>query len=175
MTESSMTQFPDLVNWAWAGVLYWLVLGFGALLLQRQRRLLTSLVFPLGALGALFMAGVGLVGLVAPPSAVILPIGLPDLPFHLRLDALSAFFLVLLGGASFGVTVYAVGYFRNMRAGPLGLLQQDLDPSLGHRLAIDDGDVLGLGSQRQHQRGGSRGQGRAGGERDTDHVGQSFG
>jgi hydrogenase-4 component B len=35
---------------------------------------------------------------------------------------LSAFFLVLLGGASFGVTVYAVGYFRNMRAGPLGLL-----------------------------------------------------
>ena len=122
MTESSMTQFPDLVNWAWAGVLYWLVLGFGALLLQRQRRLLTSLVFPLGALGALFMAGVGLVGLVAPPSAVILPIGLPDLPFHLRLDALSAFFLVLLGGASFGVTVYAVGYFRNMRAGPLGLL-----------------------------------------------------
>jgi hydrogenase-4 component B len=122
MTESLTTQFPDLVNWAWAGVLYWMLLGFGALLLQRRRRLLTSLVFPLGALGALFMAGVGLVGLVAPASAVILPIGLPDLPFHLRLDALSAFFLVLLGGASFGVTVYAVGYFRNMRAGPLGLL-----------------------------------------------------
>jgi formate hydrogenlyase subunit 3/multisubunit Na+/H+ antiporter MnhD subunit len=116
------TQIPDLVNWAWSGVLYWMVLGFSALLLQHKRRLLTNLVFPLGALGALFMAGVGVAGLVAPASAVILPIGLPDLPFHLRLDALSAFFLVLLGGASFGVTVYAVGYFRNMRAGPLGLL-----------------------------------------------------
>ncbi len=113
---------PDLVQWAWAGVLYWLLLAFGALLLQSQRRLLTRVLFPLGALGALFMAGVGVAGLLAPTSAIVLPIGLPDLPFHLRLDALSAFFLVLLGGAAFGVTVYASGYFRNMRAGPLGLL-----------------------------------------------------
>ena len=29
----------------------------------------------------------------------MLPLGLPDLPFHLRLDALSAFFLLLLGAA----------------------------------------------------------------------------
>ena len=28
-----------------------------------------------------------------PPAAAVLPLGLPDLPFHLRLDALSAFFL----------------------------------------------------------------------------------
>jgi len=32
--------------------------------------------------------------------------------FHLRLDALSAVFLFLLGMTSFGVSVYAVGYFR---------------------------------------------------------------
>ncbi len=120
MTETMTT--PDLVQWAWAGVLYWLLLAFGALLLQSQRRLLTRVLFPLGALGALFMAGVGVAGLLAPTSAIVLPIGLPDLPFHLRLDALSAFFLVLLGGAAFGVTVYASGYFRNMRAAPLGLL-----------------------------------------------------
>jgi formate hydrogenlyase subunit 3/multisubunit Na+/H+ antiporter MnhD subunit len=120
MTET--LNLPDLVHWAWAGVLYWLILGFSALLLQSRRRLLTRVIFPLGALGALFIAGVGAAGLVAPTSAIILPIGLPDLPFHLRLDALSAFFLVLLGGAAFGVTVYAAGYFRNMRAGPLGLL-----------------------------------------------------
>ena len=30
-------------------------------------------------------------------SRLVLPLGLPDLPFHLRLDALSAFFLLLLG------------------------------------------------------------------------------
>jgi hypothetical protein len=30
----------------------------------------------------------------------VLPLGLPDLPFHLRLDSLSAFFLLLLGAAA---------------------------------------------------------------------------
>jgi formate hydrogenlyase subunit 3/multisubunit Na+/H+ antiporter MnhD subunit len=120
MTET-MTS-PDLVQWAWAGVLYWLILAFGALLLQKRRGLLTRLVFPLGALGALFIAGVGVAGLMSSASAIILPIGLPDLPFHLRLDALSAFFLVLLGGAAFGVTLYASGYFRDMPAGPLAVL-----------------------------------------------------
>ncbi|MFZ3040250.1 MAG: hydrogenase 4 subunit B [Thiobacillus sp.] len=112
----------DPIEWAWAGVLYWLCLGFAALLLQGSQRLLIRLVFPLGALGALFIAGAGVAGLLLPASTVILPIGLPDLPFHLRLDALSAFFMVLLGGAAFGITVYAMGYFRSMAAGPLALL-----------------------------------------------------
>ncbi|HYP68090.1 MAG TPA: hydrogenase 4 subunit B, partial [Thiobacillaceae bacterium] len=112
----------DPVGWAWAGALYWLCLGFAALLLQRSRSLLTNLVFPLGALGALFIAAVGVAGLILPGSAIVLPIGLPDLPFHLRLDALSAFFLMLLGAASFGVTVYAAGYFRGMERGSLALV-----------------------------------------------------
>ena len=111
-----------VLDLAWAGVLYWLTLGFSAPLMQRRHALLTRLVFPLGALGALFIAGIGVAGLLLPASAMILPIGLPDLPFHLRLDALSAFFLVLLGGASFGIAVYASGYFRSMAAGPLALL-----------------------------------------------------
>jgi formate hydrogenlyase subunit 3/multisubunit Na+/H+ antiporter MnhD subunit len=122
MTNGFSSYFADPVQWAWAGVMFWLLLGFASLLLQRSPHLLTRLVFPLGALGALFIAGVGVAGLLLPPSAVMLPIGLPDLPFHLRLDALSAFFMVLLGGAAFGVTVYASGYFRSMAAGPLALL-----------------------------------------------------
>lgn len=113
---------PDPVQWAWGGVLFWLALGFAALLLQGSQRLLSRLVFPLGALGALVIAGVGVAGLTLPASSIVLPIGLPDLPFHLRLDALSAFFMVLLGGAAFGITVYASGYFRSMAAGPLALL-----------------------------------------------------
>ncbi len=113
---------PDPVQWAWGVVLFWLALGFAALLLQGSQRLLSRLVFPLGALGALGIAGVGAAGLMLPASSIVLPIGLPDLPFHLRLDALSAFFMVLLGGAAFGITVYASGYFRSMAAGPLALL-----------------------------------------------------
>jgi formate hydrogenlyase subunit 3/multisubunit Na+/H+ antiporter MnhD subunit len=122
MMEMLPISLSAPVQWAWAGVLFWLALGFLALLLQSVPALLTRMVLPLGALGALFVAGVGVAGLVLPATAVVLPIGLPDLPFHLRLDALSAFFLVLLGGAAFGVTVYASGYFRSMAAGPLALL-----------------------------------------------------
>lgn len=122
MTNGLSSYFADPVQWAWAGVMFWLVLGFAALLLQRSHYLLTRLLFPLGALGALFIAGIGVAGLLQPASTAILPIGLPDLPFHLRLDALSAFFMVLLGGAAFGITTYASGYFRSMAAGPLALL-----------------------------------------------------
>ena len=122
MTNGFSSYFADPVQWAWAGVMFWLLLGFASLLLQRAPHLLTRLVFPLGAVGALFIAGVGVAGLLQPASAVVLPIGLPDLPFHLRLDALSAFFMVLLGGAAFGITVYASGYFKSMEAGPLALL-----------------------------------------------------
>ncbi|MEW6132594.1 MAG: hydrogenase 4 subunit B [Pseudomonadota bacterium] len=111
-----------VLDLAWAGVLCWLTLGFSAPLLQGRHGLLTRLIFPLGALGALFIAGIGVAGLLLPASAMVLPVGLPDLPFHLRLDALSAFFMVLLGGAAFGVTVYASGYFRGMAAGPLAML-----------------------------------------------------
>jgi hydrogenase-4 component B len=111
-----------VLDLAWAGVLYWLTLGVSALLLRRRHSLLIHLVFPLGALGALFIALIGVAGLFLPASVMVLPIGLPDLPFHLRLDALSAFFMALLGAAAFGITVYAAGYFRNMAAGPLALL-----------------------------------------------------
>ncbi|MEW5787228.1 MAG: hydrogenase 4 subunit B [Pseudomonadota bacterium] len=121
MNESLLSQMPELVNLAWMGVLCWIGLGFAALFLQKSRGLL-SLVFPLGTLVALAMAGLGLAGLLLPASAVVLPIGLPDLPMHLRLDALSGFFLVLLGGAAFGVTLYAWGYFKDLAAGPLALI-----------------------------------------------------
>ncbi|MEW5770901.1 MAG: hydrogenase 4 subunit B [Pseudomonadota bacterium] len=120
MTELFPTDFAP-VEFAWFGVLAWCGLGFAALALRRLGWG-TSLVFALGALVALAVAAVGGVGLVQPGSAIVLPIGLPDLPFHLRLDALSGFFLLLLGGAAFGVTVYGLGYFRSMEAGPLTLL-----------------------------------------------------
>ena len=110
------------VQWAWGIVLFWLALGFVALLLQGSQWLRSGLVFSFGAFGALGIAGVGVAGLMSPASSMILPIGLPELPIHLRLDALSAFFMVLLGSAAFGVTVYASGYFKGMAAGALALL-----------------------------------------------------
>ena len=46
------------------------------------------------------------------PEVTVLPIGLPGLPFHLRLDALAAYFLLVIGVASAGISVCAAGYFR---------------------------------------------------------------
>lgn len=110
------------LDWAWGIVLYWLMLAGASLLARHDARLITHLVLPLGALGALALAAVGVAGLLLPPSRFVLPIGLPDLPFHLRLDTLSGFFLLLLGAAAFGVTVYGMGYFRHMPPAALALL-----------------------------------------------------
>ena len=89
---------------------------------MRAPRLITHAVFPAGALVSLLLAATGLWAIGAPPSAAILPAGLPDLPFHVRIDALSGFFLLLLGGVSFGISLFAVGYFRGTEATALGLL-----------------------------------------------------
>lgn len=51
-----------------------------------------------------------------------LPLGLPDLPFHIRLDALSGFFLLLLGLAGAGISTFAAGYFRSGEGTAPGLL-----------------------------------------------------
>ncbi len=55
-------------------------------------------------------------GLIAIPAGVqrqVLPIGLPWIGAHLRLDALSAFFLVLIGLGSASASLYALGYTRH--------------------------------------------------------------
>jgi len=78
----------------------WIGLGVVGLAFMRAPRLITHAVFPAGALVALLLAATGLWAISAPPSAAILPAGLPDLPFHVRIDALSGFFLLLLGGVA---------------------------------------------------------------------------
>lgn len=105
-----------------AVIAYWLLLALAGLLLQSNGRLIARLIFPAGAVGALALAATALLALGGEASTTVLPLGMPDLPFHLRLDALSAFFLLLLGAASFGISLYAAGYFRSMPGGTLGLL-----------------------------------------------------
>jgi hydrogenase-4 component B len=109
----------DVVGWL---VQFWIALGVAGLVLQRAPQLITHLVFPLSALVSLSLAVTGLWALAAAPNIMVLPLGLPDLPFHLRLDPLSAFFLILLGGASTGISLYSAGYFKSMAGNTLGLL-----------------------------------------------------
>ena len=100
----------------------WIGLGVAGLAFMRVPGVITGVLFPAGAVVSLALAATGWWALGAPASAAILPAGLPDLPFHVRLDALSGFFLLLLGGVSFGISLFAAGYFRATDGAPLGLL-----------------------------------------------------
>ena len=102
-------------------IVYWLLLGLAALLFQNTR-FITRVLFPAAALGSLTLALAALLGLGSAANVAILPLGLPDLPFHLRLDALSAFFLLMLGAASIGISLFAAGYFRHMAGSTVALL-----------------------------------------------------
>ena len=114
---------PSLLSLDLAGfvVLYWLAIGAAGLIAPRNIGYVGRTLFPLGALGSLALAAIGLAALGAAPQTMVLAIGLPQLPFHLRLDALSALFLVLLGAASAGISIYAAGYFRRGEGTPPGL------------------------------------------------------
>ena len=74
-------------------------------------------------LAGLALAAAGLQAIwLAAPEQLTLPLGLPDLPFHLRLDPLAGYFLMLLGAVSAGVSIYALGYCRDETAGRLALI-----------------------------------------------------
>ena len=103
-------------------VVAWMAVGAFGLVRPRDLRLVTRVVFPAGAAIALLLAVVALMSLDAPPRSIVLPLGLPDLPFHLRLDALSAFFLLLIGVTAFGVSLFSCGYFRASDGTPPGLI-----------------------------------------------------
>ncbi len=105
-------------------VAYWAFLGAAGLLRRRSIFYVARLLFPLGAVGCIAMAVIAAAYLTSGMSAqtIILPLGLPDLPFHLRLDALSAFFLLILGLSGAGISAFAAGYFRSGEGSAPGLL-----------------------------------------------------
>ena len=86
--------------------------ALAALLRKKQHVLVVVCSFLTGVASLLtVIAGVWTVGSRITGKIVLL-IGLPDLPFHLRLDPLSGFFLTVIGLLSFFVSVYSAGYLR---------------------------------------------------------------
>ncbi|AOJ71532.1 MULTISPECIES: hydrogenase 4 subunit B [Burkholderia] len=102
--------------------LAWLALGCAGLANMRRTGAVAHGLFPLGALAGLALAGIGFAGVFAEPSTVVLPLGLPDLPFHLRIDALSSYFLFVLGMVTAGVGAFSSGYFRKGEGTAPGLI-----------------------------------------------------
>ncbi len=102
--------------------LVWGVIGVLGLLRPHNLYFVGRVLFPLGALTGLLLTLSSLVGIGLPAYSTVLPLGLPDLPFHLRLDALSCFFLLLTGAASSGISMFSAGYFRSGEGTSPGLL-----------------------------------------------------
>ena len=100
----------------------WGMIGIAGLLRPTSLRFVGRTLFPLGALCGVALAVVALTSVGAPAERAVLVIGLPDLPVHLRRDALSSLFLFLLGAASAGISVFAAGYFRRGHGTSAGLL-----------------------------------------------------
>jgi len=119
----------------------WLVIGAAGLLRPGSVSYVGRVLFPLGALTSVALAIVAGASLALPAEQATLLIGLPDLPFHVRLDPLSRVFLVLLGAASAGVSIFAAGYFRKGQGtapGVLGLQYHLFLASMGFVLLADD-------------------------------------
>jgi formate hydrogenlyase subunit 3/multisubunit Na+/H+ antiporter MnhD subunit len=100
----------------------WLAIGALGLARPASAAWATRVLYPAGALAGLALAATALAAIFQPAVESVLPLGLPDLPFHARLDALSAFFLLLLGAVAAGVSVYAGGYFRQPQGTEPGLI-----------------------------------------------------
>jgi hydrogenase-4 component B len=119
----------------------WIVVGVAGVFRRGDVAFVSRLLFPLGALIGMGLALVACASLASPTERVTLLIGLPDLPFHLRLDPLSRTFLALLGAASAGVSIFAGGYFRKGQGtapGVLGLQYHLFLASMGFVLLADD-------------------------------------
>ncbi len=55
----------------------------------------------------------GLIAIGGPTEHLVLPLGVPWIGMHLRLDSLSGFFLALLGLGAAGASLFAIGYGRH--------------------------------------------------------------
>lgn len=113
-----MNTLPHITTWIhldWILVIVaaWLLVGIAGLFALRRFQWVAQVLFPIGSVLGLALFGVSMAAVFSGPQVAVLPLGLPGLPFHFRLDSLSAFFLMVTGGVSAGVSTFAAGYFRN--------------------------------------------------------------
>lgn len=110
-------MIPDPIYLAGAAVILLMGSAVLAMFLDRFQRLLVAVSFSLASVASLFalVAGVWTVNSNI-TNQVIMGIGLPDLPFHLKLDPLAGFFITIVGALSFVVSIYSLGYVKGIIA-----------------------------------------------------------
>ena len=120
MTDWGQNLLP--LDWVLMALGAWLLICVIGILALHRFTLVAKLLFPAGAAVSIVLCVAAAISIGQPAEVAILPLGLPGLPFHLRLDSLSALFLSVLGGVTVGVSLFAAGYFRKGEGTPPGLL-----------------------------------------------------
>ena len=87
----------------------WLGIGICGVIRPDNLRLIARVLFPLSAMCGAALALIAAASIASPAESLTLVIGLPDLPIHARLDALSGAFLFLLGAATTGISAVRRG------------------------------------------------------------------
>jgi hydrogenase-4 component B len=82
-----------------------------SLLLPRARA--TTFVYGACLVISAVTGGIALLSIAAPPTTAVLPLGLPCVGAHFRLDPLASAFLTILGLGGGGASLYAIGYGRH--------------------------------------------------------------
>ena len=100
----------------------WFGIGVAGIAALRRLAFVARVLFPIGGVFALVLAVLALGSVFGEPQVAVLALGLPWLPFHLRLDGLAAYFLFVIGAVAAGVSAFAAGYFRKGEGTPPGLL-----------------------------------------------------
>ena len=96
--------------WACASVLAAATL---APFLQSKQTMQRSILCGLLATSGLLAVIAGFSGLLSGGGSIVLPLGLPWLPMHLRLDALGSFFMLVIGALVLPVALYSQGYLSH--------------------------------------------------------------
>jgi formate hydrogenlyase subunit 3/multisubunit Na+/H+ antiporter MnhD subunit len=113
MMEVSPPVVVSPLDLAGLSVLLLLALALLSPLAYRLRRLQFSLFFAVSALASLAAVVAGVITVASGSVAsATLPLGLPGLPFHLRLDPLAGFFLVVIGLMGVCASIYSIGYLK---------------------------------------------------------------
>ena len=82
---------------------------------QRARRIVYGICL-ITSLALFSLALLALLGVYDTPSATTLPLGIPWLGAHFRVDALSAFFLAVVNLGAAAASLFALGYGRHEHA-----------------------------------------------------------
>jgi len=90
-----------------------LIAAITAPCLQNKQSVQRTLLCAVLAASGLFAVIAGFAGLISGGGSIILPLGLPWLPMHLRLDALGSFFLLVIGSLVLPVAIYSQGYLNH--------------------------------------------------------------